>query len=276
MLTADGAIHSADSPAATLGIWATTSRPRVKVLSRRPGQPALTSRSVVQVQRMANPLFNELLIGTGSKDKFSMSHPANDSEFASFALDPVLARALNAAVFRLTGVDALPIPPPPRTDLLPLVQYLPPIAAPGTPTGPIADLLRLNTGIGPTLAAERSRLGLLTLLDADSSNDDPAGFPNGRRPSDDVVDITARAVVGVLKVLADGDPTFSGFPHNRLGDGVNVNDVAYRETFPYLGLAHSGRNSAHIDPGESGCVSAGSPSDPPLYPPSDQVECPLD
>lgn len=268
MLTSDGAAHTADEPAATIGVWATTSRPRVKVRSTRPGRPGITSRSMVQVQRMANPLFNELLIGTGSKDKFSMSHPKNDAEFAAFALDPLLARALNAAVFRLTGTDALPIPTPPRTDLLPLVQYLPPIAAPGTPTGPVADLLRLNTGILPTPPEARSRLGLLTLLDADSSNDDAAGFPNGRRPSDDVVDIATRAVVGVLKVLEDGDASFSGFPHNALGDGVNTNDVPYRDTFPYLSLAHSGRNSGHVDPGEAGCVATSSPQTP--------IECPIE
>ncbi|MGK0169230.1 MAG: hypothetical protein ACI9W2_000950 [Gammaproteobacteria bacterium] len=70
MLTSDGTMHSADEAQATIGIWATTSRPRVKVLSRRPGRAALASRTFVQIQRMGNPLFNELLIGTGSKDRF--------------------------------------------------------------------------------------------------------------------------------------------------------------------------------------------------------------
>jgi hypothetical protein len=88
---------------------------------------------------------------------------------------------------------------------------------------------------------KRSRLGLLAA--------DPAGFPNGRRVSDDVVDITTRVVIGIL--AGDG---FNGFPHNRVGDGVNKNDVPYRETFPYVGLAHSGVESRHIDTGESGCT----------------------
>ncbi|MGI9331566.1 MAG: DUF4331 domain-containing protein [Gammaproteobacteria bacterium] len=249
MLTADGQLHDADDPLATIGAWGTTSRPRIKILSSDPSRKDLSSRfSSVQIQRMANPLFNELLIGTGSKNRWSRSKPHKDAQFADFALDPVLARVLNA-LYDTISPGVLPVPDAPRTDLLPLVQYLPPIAAPGTPTGPVADLLRLNTGVGPTLEHQRSRLGLLTLLDKDPTNDDPAGFPNGRRVSDDVTDIAARVVAGVL-----AGPPFNGFPHNRIGDGVNANDVDYPQTFPYLGLAHSGRNRQHVDPGEPGCV----------------------
>ena len=68
------------------------------------------------------------------------------------------------------------------------MQYQPPIAAAGTPAGPVADLLRLNTGVPPTPAATANRLGLL--------GGDAAGFPNGRRLADDVVDIALRLVVG--------------------------------------------------------------------------------
>ena len=248
LITRDRKLHNATDPLATIGVWATTSRPRVKVLSRTPGRKARTSHSMVQIQRMANPLINELLIGIGSKDKFSMSKPRFDAQFAPFVLDPVLARVLNA-LYDTISPGVLPVPDAPRNDLLPLVQYMPPVAAAGTPPGPVADLLRLNTGIPPTSIAQRSRLGFLTLLDADPANDDPAGFPNGRRVSDDVVDITTRAVIGILA----GDE-FNRFPHNQVGDGVNSNDVPYRETFPYVGLAHSGRESRHVDPGESGCT----------------------
>jgi hypothetical protein len=198
--------------------------------------------SAMQIQRMGNPLINELIIGTGDKDRFSMSEPHLDSQFADYALDPLLARVLNAVYDATVSPGVLPIPTPPRTDLLKLVQYLPPIAAANTPAGPVADLLRLNTGVAPTAAANRSRLGLLA--------GDASGFPNGRRLSDDVTDIAARAVVGVLA----GAP-FNGFPHNRIGDGVNTNDAPYRENFPYLGLANSGRDSRHIDPGEAGCLT---------------------
>ncbi|MER2602958.1 MAG: DUF4331 domain-containing protein, partial [Candidatus Competibacter phosphatis] len=209
LLTYDGKRHAASDPLATIGAWGATSRPRTKTY-RQPGEPAVVSDRVVQIQRMGNPLFNELLIGTGDKDKFSMSQPKDDAQFANYALDPLLARVLNAIY-----ADALPIPTPPRTDLLPLVTYMAPIAAPGTPAGPVADLLRLNTGITPTFAEKRSRLGLLA--------GDAAGFPNGRRVSDDVTDIAARVVVGVL---VGGN--FAKFPHNSIGDGVNANDVPYR------------------------------------------------
>jgi hypothetical protein len=239
MLTRTGAVEAANSPAATIGIWATTSRPRLT--TRRAPLPAESAGSWSQIQRMGNPLINELLIGTGFKDRFSMDQPRNDAQFASFFLDPALARVLNAA----TG-GAVAIPSPPRLDLLPLVTYAPPIAAPGTTHGPIADLLRLNTGVAPTPPANSSRLGLL--------GGDGAGYPNGRRLYDDVTDISLRAVAGVL------NPSFNKFPNNVLGDGVNVNDAPYRTSFPYLANAPSGRDRRHIDPGEPGCTAgAGAP-----------------
>ncbi|MCP5152977.1 MAG: DUF4331 domain-containing protein [Ectothiorhodospiraceae bacterium] len=256
-LTRDGRRHDATEPEAVIGVWATTSRPRVKILPLAPGLPSRVSTSTAQIQRMGNPLINELLIGIGSKDAFSMRQPRDDAAFAPFLLDPVIARVASAAVFETLGSDALPVPPPPRNDLLPLVQYLAPIAPPGTPTGPIADLLRLNTGVPPTPVGQRSRLGLLT--------GDQAGFPNGRRVSDDVVDIALRVAVGGVLT---GDTRFSGFPHNRLGDGVNTNDRPYRETFPYVASAHSGRDARHVDPGEPGCAS---PFDADL-----PVPCPID
>jgi hypothetical protein len=231
MLTRTGNVEPASSVAATIGVWGTTSRPRVTV--RQSPLPQQGSGGYRQVQRMGNPLINELLVGTGFKDRFSMDEPKNDSQFANFFLDPTLARVLNAA----TG-GAVSIPTPPRTDLLPLVTYAAPIAAPGTSAGPVADLLRLNTGVPPTAVANASRLGLL--------GGDAAGYPNGRRLFDDVTDISLRAVVGVL------NPSFNIFPNNILGDGVNVNDAPYRTTFPYLANCPSGRDRRHVDPGEAG------------------------
>jgi hypothetical protein len=228
MLTKTGRIEPATSTAATIGAWGTTSRPRILV--RRAPLSAVASGGWSQVQRMGEPLINEVIIGTGSKDYWSMSQPVNDSQFASFDLDPLLARVINA-------VYGVAIPTPPRYDLLPLVTYAPPIAAPGTTAGPIADLLRLNTGVAPTPENSRKRLGLLA--------GDAAGFPNGRRVSDDVTDIALRAVAGVL----------AGPQYNyKLGDGVNTNDVPYQETFPYVAFAQSGRQRRHIDPGEAGCT----------------------
>jgi len=224
MLTSDGAKHPATDPQATIGVWGTTARPSVTVRTAPGGTPVATAPAAnppVQIQRMGNPLINELIIGTGDKDNWSMSLPSADSQFAHYALDPLLARALNAAYG-----GALQVPPPPRNDLLLLVQYLPPIASANTPKGPVADLLRLNTGVPPTPMASRSRLGVV--------GGDLAGWPNGRRVSDDVTDIALRAVAGVLV------PGFTGAPNNALGDGVNSNDVPYQETFPYVAWAHSG------------------------------------
>ena len=235
MLTSTGNVEAANSVAATIGVWGSTSRARLT--TRRAPLPSASSGGWSQIQRMGNPLINELLIGTGFKDRFSMDQPKNDSQFANFFLDPTLARVLNAA----TG-GAVAIPTPPRTDLLPLVTYAPPIAATGTPAGPVADLLRLNTGVAPTLPGSSSRLGLL--------GGDAAGYPNGRRLFDDVVDISLRAVAGVL-----AGPPYNGAPNAFLGDGVNVNDAPYRTTFPYLADAPSGRNRRHIDPSESGCTA---------------------
>jgi hypothetical protein len=229
-LTSDGNQHPASDPKATIGSWATTSRAQY-VVRNSPQEPANLG-NYAQVQRLGNPLINELIIGTGYKDTWSMSAPNTDAQFASFDLDPTLARVLNAAY----GIN---IPPPPRTDLLPLVVYAPPIAAPGTPAGPIADMLRLNTGVPPTSLANRKRMGLLA--------GDGAGFPNGRRLTDDVVDIAARAVAGVL------NPKFNVAPNNLIGDGVAAADVPTQETFPYVHYAYSGRDSRHIDPSEAGC-----------------------
>ena len=231
LLTRTGAVESAMSTAATIGVWGTTSRPRTTL--RRAPLPAVSSGTYSQIQRLGNPLVNELLIGTGSKDRFSMDQPRNDSQFASFVLDPTLARVLNA-------VYGISVPPPPRTDLLPLVTYAPPIAAPGTPAGPVADMLRLNTGVAPTPIPFARRLGVIA--------GDNAGYPNGRRLFDDVVDISLRFVAGMLA------PGFNVAPNNLLGDGVNANDVPFRTSFPYLADSPSGRNRRHIDPGEPGCT----------------------
>lgn len=236
MLTVDGRVHPATDKDAVIGTYGTTSRPRVTV--RRTASTTdstnlgvLTQGPWRQVQREGNPLINELIIGTGSKDRFSVDDPANDKQFANFFLDPLLAH-----VFASFGI---PVPMAPRLDLLPLVQYAAPICPGCGPKdgGPIADLLRLNTGIPPTPVWNQKRLGFLV--------GDKAGFPNGRRPKDDVVDIASRAVAGILK-----DPVKYG---TRIGDGVNYNESGYAPTFPYVQPAHSGRDSHHIGPGQAGC-----------------------
>ena len=227
------------SPNSTIGAWGTTSRPREVVNPRARMFPP----QFRQVQRMGNPLINELIIGIGSKDRFSMDTPKADAQFADFFLDPPIARIVEA----LYG-GVLTIPEAPRLDLLPLVIYTAPIidprAAAFTTAGPIADILRLNVSVPPTPVSSASRLGLI--------GGDRAGYPNGRRLFDDVVDIVLRVGVGgVLTVDAAGE-SLNRFPNNRLGDGVNVNDAPYRTSFPYLANCPDGRNRRHIDPGEEG------------------------
>jgi hypothetical protein len=259
LLTSDGAVHPATDPRATIGAWATTSRQQTTI--RQPNSLPKGSGPLAQVQRLGNPLINELIIGTGTKDYWSISNPVSDSQFANYDLDPLLARVFNA-------VFGIKIPAPPRTDLLPLVTYAPPIAASGTPAGPIADLLRLNTGVPPTPMAKRKRLGLIA--------GDPAGFPNGRRLTDDVVDIATRVVAG--GVLSPG---FDVAPNNLLGDGVNAPDVPPQETFPYVHYAYSGRDSRHVSPGDpTGCgdqPTSTSPqnSDPPPTNQGGSAACPV-
>jgi len=210
-----------------IGTYGATKRPVISV--RRSSDAAPVYR---QVNREGNPLINELIVGTGFKDKFSTDDPKNDSQFAPFVLDPLLAHLFNSVL-------GLPIPPAPRRDLLLLVQYQAPIC-PGctaNDAGPVADLLRLNTGIPPTPVEKQKRLGFLA--------GDIAGFPNGRRPVDDVVDIAARAVAGILVDAAKYGAA--------IGDGVNLNENGYRKTFPYVMPANSGRNSHHVGPGQEGC-----------------------
>jgi hypothetical protein len=260
LLTKDGKVHPATDVEATIGAFATTSRAEVTI--RQSPYPAQNIGNLAQIQRLGNPLINELVIGTGSKDYWSMSHPYKDSQFASFDLDPLIARVFNA-------VYGFKIPTPPRTDLLPLVTYAPPIAAPGTLAGPIADMLRLNTGVPATPKASRKRLGLIA--------GDPAGYPNGRRLTDDVVDITERVAIG--GVLVKG---FDVAPNNLLGDGVNAPDVPPQETFPYVHYAYSGRDSRHISPGDpTGCgdqptSSSSQNSDAPPANQGGPLPCPVD
>jgi Domain of unknown function (DUF4331) len=230
MLTVDGALHSAGEKQAVIGTYGETDRQRITV--RRANGTVTGENAWQQVNREGNSLINELIIGTGSKDLFSVSEPANDSQFASFFLNPLLAQLFHSVL-------GVPVPPAPRTDLLPLVQYMAPIC-PGctsSDAGPIADLLRLNTGIPPTAVGSQKRLGFLA--------GDDAGFPNGRRPIDDVVDIASRAVEGIL---ADSTKY-----NAAIGDGVNEAEGGYRNTFPYVRAAFSGRNAHHIGPGQFGC-----------------------
>jgi hypothetical protein len=274
MLTRTGHVELASSPSATIGVWATTSRPQITIrrANLQTGGNEISLGGLTQVQRLGNPLINELIIGTGAKDYWSMSKPVNDSQFADYDLNPLFVTVVDS-LYSVLAPGALYSPPAPRLDLLPLVEYRAPIAAPGTAIGPIADMLRLNTGVAPTAPGTANRLGLLT--------GDGAGFPNGRRLADDVVDITLRVAVGGVLAGNKCGPnhmTSCGvFPNNSLGDGVNVNDVNtdlaadgvtnlvepnthFHTSFPYVDYCPSGRDRRHIDPGELGCTAGSGPA----------------
>jgi hypothetical protein len=230
MLTVGGQIYPPTDKRAVIGTYGSTARHQITV--RRSPNPDLNAGVYQQVNREGNSLINELVIGTGFKDRFSMDVPKNDSQFANFVLNPVLAQ-----VFASAG---LPVAPAPRNDLLLLVQYEAPICPGCGPSdlGPIADLLRLNTGIPATPVGSQLRLGFIA--------GDSAGYPNGRRPVDDVFDISARVVAGILV-----NPVTFG---EAIGDGVQTKTEGFNNSFPYVMPANSGRNSAHTGPGQAGCT----------------------
>jgi hypothetical protein len=205
----------------TIGVYASTSRP-----GPQPGQ-------TVQVARMGNPLVNELIIGTGAKDLWNATDPADEAQFLGFYQTPRLAALLNLAF-------GIAVPPTPRGDLVSaLLQY---------PTGGIlSDLLRVDLSVPPTHPLTQRRLGPLAHDAAGNPTPDPAGWPNGRRPNDDVTDVALRVVAGVLS----GDSCCAGAPYNRLGDGVNVSAVpsgtpdvtanGISTKFPFLPIPLAGR-----------------------------------
>ncbi len=244
MLTSDGQDVSApDADNAVIGVWAGAERQSMRVLSAD-GVPT-TSGDWVQVSRLGNPLVNEVLIGLGQKDAWNAGKPADDAQFMDRYLSPELAAIINTVYPSLPDTRTSD-----RTDLvLILGQGVPTLNA--TNTGDtLYDMLRLNMGVPPTDKPER--MGVIA--------GDLAGFPNGRRLTDDVVDIELRAI-------ADGYGSFlnKNFdlpnldPNNTVGDGCNRNDVEFLDEFPYLARPWQG-----YDPGvfeNSPCEPVDRPAD---------------
>lgn len=229
-LTRDGSVPvSGADPAAVIGVWSTASRPFITILPPDGGPPEAVNfpfgfERWIQVSRLGNPLVNEVVIPLAQKDRFNASHPIGDGQFLSFVTNPELATLLNL-------VHGVPVPPAPRNDLV--AVFLTGVSGLNQPPNVVpSEQMRLNVAIPPTADASRSRLGVLA--------GDLAGFPNGRRVGDDVVDIALRAVAGVLVGGA-----FAGSPNKDLGDGVDQNDVPYLTKFPYLGTPQSGKSHTH-------------------------------
>jgi Domain of unknown function (DUF4331) len=227
-----------DTFPAVVGMYASTSRRKVEV--RKNNGTSAGTGPFVQVARMANPLVNELIIGTGSKDFWNATDPAAESQFLDFYQNPRLAAVLNLAF-------GIPIPPTPRSDLVAvLLKYAAQNPNACSPNNPCSELLRLDLTVPPTPAPAQKRLTVLAHDAAGNPSPDPAGWPNGRRPNDDVTDIAVRVVAGVL---VQG-PT-AGFPHNRLGDGVNFSEAlpgtpdvtpnGISTAFPFLPMPIAGR-----------------------------------
>ena len=209
-------VSDMSSKNAVVGVWSTTERKRGSVLSS--GRKHGKRGRWVQVSRLGNPLINEVIIPIGRKDKFNATSPANDAKnFGAFALSPEPARILNA----LFDLD---IQEDNRTDIVQaLLTGVPGLTQIGKKPA-AADTLKLNLGVAP--AANPNRFGVLA--------GDLAGFPNGRRLTDDVVDIELRVIAGALLSPPKNIP---------LGDGVDQNDKPLRSVFPYVPLANDGFNS---------------------------------
>ena len=176
-----------------------------------------------QKSRLGMALVNELVIGLGEKDKFNESEPKNDAQFLTFVTNPSFPE-LVGIIFGAAGVKAPTLFP--RTDLV--ATFLTGIKGLNQPANvKPAEMLRLNTSIPATAAAMQNCLGVI--------GGDNAGYPNGRRPGDDVVDITLRVAMGRLITLGlFGTPAQAPSGGDDFTDGAIVNASFFDDQFPYL------------------------------------------
>jgi hypothetical protein len=215
-----------------IGVWSTTERPSIKMQGADGSQDY--SGKYVQVSRLGNPLVNEVVIPVGLKDAFNALKPQDDADVA-----PAVKAVLEPEVPKLIeAIYGIPAPATPRDDLFSV--FLTGVDGLNKPAGKVrpAELLRLNTSIPP--ADDPDRLGVL--------DGDLAGFPNGRRLTDDVVDIALQAMEGAVR---------TGTLNPALNDGVDANDVPFRAHFPYVALPHSGSDAGAATLGKSAASQAG-------------------
>jgi hypothetical protein len=213
-----------------IGGWTTASLSRRRVLPvakkttfERPSQEGT---AFAQVSRLGSPLVNEVVIGLKDKDKFNASEPKDDGQFAAYVTNPTFP-ALVEILYPTAPAPTLF----PRADLV--AAFLTGINT--TATGNLnqpahvvpAEMLRLNTAIAPTARDAQSNLGVI--------GGDNAGFPNGRRPGDDVVDIILRVAMGKLIALGlYGTPDQAPAGNAPLTDGATVNATFFPAAFPYI------------------------------------------
>lgn len=202
------------TPSTGVGVYASVSRPRTTL--RSPNSADSSVGPFIQVNRLGNPLFNEVLVAMAGKDHYNRTSPTVDAAtFATYAQNPELAVLINAVfgtTFQTTG----------RADLQAIF---------------IPDVIRVNTTTNAVRVPGEAGFNRLSFIGADtiansSGQQIPSGWPNGRRIGDDVVDIA-------LTAIASG-PTFSTI--TVVGDNAAANDQVFNRTFPYLATPHAGAN----------------------------------
>jgi Domain of unknown function (DUF4331) len=232
MLTRDGSVPSNPAAAkAVLGIWGGASRRKVQIREDN-GNGTFGAGPWVQVSRLGNPLFNEVIVPIGDKDRWNGLDPINDNQFEKYVNQPELGKLL--PVLYPGEFPHLAAYSKDRADLhAVLLTGIPSGIVPGFQnfTGPRpADMLRLNVAIPPTTSNPKP-LGVV--------GGDLAGYPNGRRVFDDVVSIELKAIAGATIPLVD--PSFT--PDAAVGAVSSYITPAadrYQDTFPYLGTPHDG------------------------------------
>ncbi|ALK97474.1 hypothetical protein AB595_12960 [Massilia sp. WF1] len=209
-----------------IGGWTTASMRQGRLLNPTPGNGAGASKeggAWTQVSRLGMPLVNEVVIGLKDKDRFNHSKPAADAQFADYVTNPTLP-ALIEVLYGSAGAKA----PTnfPRNDLV--AAFLTGVKGLNQPAKVTAsEMLRLNTSVPAVAQGAQKRLGVI--------DGDNAGFPNGRRPGDDVVDIALRVVMGKLCTLnlgcAPSDAPAGGL---HFTDGAYLDSSFFTNAFPYL------------------------------------------
>jgi len=230
-LTADGSVpKDVTSPKAVLGIWGAASRRKVRMLDRANDEHS-EAGPWVQVSRLGNPLFNEVIVPLGKKDRWNATQPVHDKDFVSYVQHPELAKLLPAlypkAFPNLEGLKA------PREDLVAIfLTGLPSGIVPNfqNNTGKVlADQLRLNVAIPPSSSPKA--LGVV--------GGDLAGYPNGRRVSDDITTIAIRAVAGITYPLVNKSYTPDAAA-SAVTQGITPGANRSQATFPYVANPHDG------------------------------------
>ena len=228
-----------------IGAWTTASLPQAELRNPGPSYNATTAEggAYVQVSRLSAPLVNELVIGLKDKDLFNAANPTQDGALADYVTNPTLPALLNIlfkdAVNATLGTSFTNIAPTnfPRTDLVAaFLTGFPGLNQQKTVTG--SEMMRLNTAIPPVAASAQSVFGV--------AGGDVAGFPNGRRPGDDTVDIALRVIMGRLCYdLPIGDkgagvnlgyckPSDAVVGNAAFTDGAPTSPTSLQSVFPYL------------------------------------------